>query len=402
MSARLQELRRPIRLGLSLAFGLGLAGYLLISGIASLFSSQEGGGNVRLQLAAEAFARQPPDLDATRAHARAALKSDPLASSALTLLGRVAEAAGDAAQAEKLMELAAATASRDLLAHAWMLDHEARAAEPAAAVARLDWILRMTPQGGLDAVLPQVAPIFDSLAFVAPLAAALSRDPPWRGPVLGYLTRRRDNTRSLMALFNGLQAGASPPTAREMAPYLRRLVSEGWVEHAYVEWLMHTPPKRLENAGLLYNARFQHPIENMPFDWTFGQSPGVLVRIGREQDQSQLSVNFFGNRIAPTIADHLLMLPPGQYRFSGRQRAQNLETERGLRWRVSCWESPAASIAETPFLAGEQPWRPFSVEFTVSDTCRAQNLQLELPARVALERVIAGTASFTGLSLERR
>ncbi len=397
--------------GVSVAFGVALAAYVLALGVADLFSVSRPGlslaldagrTDARLALATQAFARQPPDLEKTRAHARAALARDPLASPALTILGRAAEEAGDVATAEKLMKLAVATASRDVFAHAWMLAHEAGAENWVAAVARLDWILRVTPQARYDSVFPVVAPFFDSPNFVGPLGAVLAAGPPWRGSMLSYLTRLRGNTRALWALFTELQSGPLPPSGREMAPYLNRLVSEGWFDQAYLAWLTHVPAERLANDGLLFNARFLYPIENMPFDWTIAQSPGVLVRVEGGRGNRELNADFFGTRIASSIINHLLMLPPGEYRFSGRERAQNLETERGLRWRLFCVEGQEASLLETPFLSGDQPWRTFSFDFNVAETCRVQKLQLELPARVALESVIAGAASFAALGIEAR
>jgi hypothetical protein len=88
--------------------------------------------------------------------------------------------------------------------------------------------------------------------------------------------------------------------------------------------------------------------------------------------------------------------------LSGNERAQSLRTDRGLRWRLYCLEDAETPIAVTSGLRGEEPWRAFAVDFTIPENCRAQNLQMEHPARGAVESEIAGSASFTGIAIESR
>ena len=64
-------------------------------------------------------------------------------------------------------------------------------------------------------------------------------------------------------------------------------------------------------------------------------------------------------------------------------------------------KEPDGSLAETPPLLGDTPWRTFAVSFDVNLDCPVQNLQLELRARVALEQEVSGEASFADLSIAK-
>ncbi|MDB5569210.1 MAG: hypothetical protein JWN93_393 [Hyphomicrobiales bacterium] len=412
MSASVQT-RAPRRLVTALAGALALA----LSGVVGTFGLSDalsvsrpglslmldsGQADARMRLAQAALDQEPPDFEQVRAHAREALAGDPLAPAALTLLGLAAEEAGDLDRAEALMRMSARTSSRDAAAHAWLLSHDIRKANPESAVARLDWILRTTSPARRDALFPILAPLFDDDTMIPPLARLLAQDPPWRERLLLHLVGRRGNSKPLWTLVTALQSSAVPPTQDEFGPYLDRLVAEGSVEAAYAAWLAHTPPERLSGAGLLYNARFQHPLDATPFDWVPTKSPGVTLRLEGPRRNRIVNLDFFGTRIANAVMVHLLMLAPGEYRFVGAERARGLLTDRGLRWKITCVENADAPLAVTQPMSGDAEWRPIAMDFDVPEACRAQTLMLELPARGALERVITGSASYTGLGVEAR
>ena len=87
----------------------------------------------------------------------------------------------------------------------------------------------------------------------------------------------------------------------------------------------------------------------------------------------------------------LMLLPAGDYSFSGRVRTEELRTSRGLWWRIFCANNPAKSLANTELVSGTMPWTDFTVKFQVpAADCRAQWLQLELPARIDPELQIEG------------
>ena len=86
-----------------------------------------------------------------------------------------------------------------------------------------------------------------------------------------------------------------------------------------------------------------------------------------------------------------MLLPAGDYSFSGRLKTAELRTVRGLWWRIFCANASANTIANSELVSGTMPWTDFTVKFQVPATdCGAQWLQLELPARIEAELRIEG------------
>jgi len=200
-----------------------------------------------------------------------------------------------------------------------------------------------------------------------------------------------------------LNAGPTPLRSEELRPYLSKLIEVGRLEQAYLTWLQHLPPDRLSQLTHLYNGRFQYELSNLPFDWSMQPVRGAAVDLARGAQDTVLRVGFSGTRVPFRHVSHRLVLPPGDYRFTGSVKADRLQNERGLRWRIFCIENPEASLGETDLVAGNVPWRNFQVDFSVpTSACRAQNLILELPARVALEQQVSGLISYAALDIQKR
>jgi hypothetical protein len=340
------------------------------------------------------------DLTQVRRLVERALRFDPLAPRALTDLGRIAESEGDASRALALMDLAGERALRDPVAQGWLVNHALSRGDVAAALPHLDAILRT--QLGLDQALPLLAALVSDPRAAAPLAHLLGTDPPWRGWFLNNIAYHLVDRGALGRFYGELQAGPHPPSQQELQSYLDRLVNDGLFKEAYATWLTTLPPDRRADSGALYNGAFQYPLSGSEFDWKVMQSLGADVEIagGPAPDPQTLRVEFSGARVDFHNVSHLLVLPSGSYRLTGEVEGESLHTQRGLWWRIFCAERPNPSLGETELVADSTPWRVFTLSFIVpTNGCQAQVLQLELPARVALEQVIAGVVSYRNLAI---
>ena len=335
--------------------------------------------------------------------ARRALSDNPFSPDALTLLARVSQAKGDEREAALMMNWAGRSDRRDLESQLWLLDQDVRNARAAAALERIDLVLRAQPSQVSGALTPALAPILTSDAYRSGFVAQLRAKPPWRSFWLGQLLAHSDDFSGMNELFADLQSGDNPPTAAELAAFLNRFVDAGFFDQAYVAWTKSLPSRALAEQGYLYNARFRYPLTNLPFDWVFAPVAQALIGVETTNEERILDVDFFGGRVAFDHASHLLKLAPGRYRFSGRERSENLQNERGLRWRLFCAGNPADTLGATELMTGETPWREFGVDFIVpQDNCSYQKLILELPARVALETEILGRVSYRDLNIQPR
>jgi hypothetical protein len=336
-------------------------------------------------------------IDDAATGAREALAYSPLSPRALTFLAQLSEHNGDRAKAAALMQWASRVDQRSLDAQLWLLNQDIKEARVPDAFRRMDALFR--GQNLRDKLVPALAPILTSEAYRASLIALLRTEPTWRS-LLTQLAASAKDLAGLGRLYTALRATDNPPTTVELETFLTRLVGEDRFDEAYLQWTQSLPPERLTKLGYLYNGRFQYPVNNLPFDWVFSPVDGALARAEIENRQRILDVDFFGGRVPFQHVSHFLSLPPGSYKFSGQERSQNLQNERGLRWRIACVGKNGATLGATELMAGDTPWREFGVGFDVpADNCPYQNLVLELPARTAIEAEIVGGASYANLEI---
>ena len=348
-------------------------------------------------------ARSPvgADLVEARAMAEEALRADPLAPGALTDLARVAEAQGETRRAAALMELAGRRALRDAFAQAWLVNHALVDGDPAAALVHVDAILRTHPEA-LDGLQPLLAALVAYPQTSKPLARLLETEPPWRGQALESLGAQIADLSALRRLYAELKDGPHPPSEQEIQPFLDRLVKAGADQEAYATWIEALPAGRRADKATLYNGAFQYPLSGSEFDWRVTQGLGADVEVVDEGagEPRMLRVEFSGARVDFRNVNHLMALPPRAYRLTGEVEAEALHTTRGLWWRLFCVATPDKSLGQTELVTESAPWRNFALLFTVpANDCGAQILQLELPARIALEQEIAGVVSYRNLAI---
>jgi tetratricopeptide (TPR) repeat protein len=337
-----------------------------------------------------------------REWARNALRSNPLNARALTLLGLIAERKGDHESAEKLMQLSGARTWRDRTAQAWLFNHEVRRGQYSDALPHVDAILRMGgPQTDLFPVL--AAFVVYPRAFEA-LTAFLAESPPWRAWFLSELSARLANQTRLVELYAALNQTSKPPTKGELRPYLSRLIKDGNFDQAYQSWQATLPPEQRTAATYPFNGNFDIPVDGLPFNWNLESISGAEVEIVSLVDASDkkpaLLVQFSGARVSFANVKQLMLLPAGDYTLAGRVKSEDLLTPRGLWWRIFCADKPANSLMQTELVSGTLPWTDFAVKFQVpSADCRAQWLQLELPARIESEKKIEGEVWYRNLRI---
>lgn len=357
---------------------------------------------VALLRAAEAAAEDPARAEEARAYAERALQADPLDGRPYRVLAQLALAAGDEARARELFQIAARRAPRDLPAHVWLIEHHLRNARPTEALGHIDTLLRVQPS-----LFPRFEPLLLALAAAEPahpaLAEALARQPPWRPRFLSVVAGKSADPDAVAPLFEAVRQTEGGLAANELGPWLDRLVREGRVGQAYLLWAANLPPERQTRLGNVYNGGFEHAPEPVGFDWRMGRVAGARMnRLAGEGVGGRLAlqVAFEDRRVPFNHLRQMLALPPGTYELSLRARPDNLRTERGLVWEVSCVKG-GAPLAATPPLRGQGGWRELAVEFTVPEGCEGQWLALRLPARIPAEQRIGGRVWFDDLKITR-
>jgi tetratricopeptide (TPR) repeat protein len=345
------------------------------------------------QLAQQELLNPDGNLDSAREWAQRALRSYPLSARALTLLGLIAERKGDQKSADALMRISGARTWRDRTAQAWLFNRELRRGDYADALPHVDAILRIDPESTTQ-LFPALAGFTANPPAVKALTAFLATSPPWRTWFLSELSARLANKARLVELYAALNETENPPTKKELLPYLNRLIKDGNFEQAYQTWRETLPPEQRANESYPFNRDFDIPIDGLPFNWNLEAIPGADIQIVPSVDGDRkraLHVEFSGARVRFANVKQLMLLPAGDYTFSGRVKTEELRTSRGLWWHIFCANNPAKTLANTELVSGTMPWTDFTVNFQVpAEDCRAQWLQLELPARIEPELRIEG------------
>ncbi len=337
-----------------------------------------------------------------RAYAEQALAANPLSATALRIMGQQAILAGDKVEATRLMAAAARRNSHEYRAYSWLLQDSFERGDKAAAANYADTLL-MTNSTTRPQVVEVLTRLAEDQAGRAELVRLLADNPRWRSTVLGLMSARSTDARTVFMVLQGLKDTPNPPTFKDVSSYLGFLTSHKFYDFAYYVWLQFLPPDRLGQLGLLNNGNFETPLEGGPFDWTLTQGSGSTVKVEDTQTSEGLAlyVEFGLGRVNFGGVKQTLVLGPGRYKFRGKYRGE-MRAVRGLEWRVVCLAKPSVPLSASDMFTKAAPtWSPFEFGFEVPQSdCVGQQVSLVLNARLQSERILSGSLWFDDLQIE--
>jgi hypothetical protein len=342
--------------------------------------------------------------DQVREWAELALASEPLSAHARRILGQLADAEGEDARASRFMRAASRRSVRESVALYWLMRKSYEEKDYATAAYCADALLR-TRSGTMPYVMPTLVEMAQNKEADGELKRLLASNPPWRGYFFFMVPRSVKDARTPLDILLSVRDSPTPPTADDLKPYLEVLIQHKYYELAYYAWLQFIGPEQLRSIGLLYNGSFEATPSGLPFDWIIKAGAGATVEILERSDQEgqrALFIEFSQGRVEFPGVVQVIMLAPGAYRFKGKYRGE-LVGRRGLVWRVRCAGAKGDAVGESAMTAGQAPvWRDIEFAFTVPDAnCRAQELQLELDARMASEQLVSGSVWYDDLRIQR-
>ena len=334
--------------------------------------------------------------------AKRALQANPLDGRPLRVLAEVAEQQGDVQLARDLYQKAVVLAPRDLTSHAWLLDDSLRRQQAMPAVEHLDALLRLQP------TLIQSLQAQANILAVNPLTQAfmidaLTKQPEWRRSFLTTFSKAELPLDAMAGLFNGL-AKDSGLEITEYQPWLARLINERRYMQAYVTWAQLIPDNQRKYLGNVFDGGFEVPQEEQfgNFAWLTPPTKGAQMYWARSRGvlgETAFLVHFEGGRTPFSNLQQILVLPPGSWHLSYRAKANNLETERGLIWRMTCLNG-GSTLAESIPMRGKFDWQKITLDFHIPADCGGQSLTLMIPARIAAETQIQGDLWLDEVSIQ--
>jgi len=407
--------RFGLRGALLLLLVIALAGPVVVVNVSDYFAQEqtpagarqalawnEGNPAARTALALEAVPGESGA--ATLARLRAAAAVQPTEGRLYAALALHAEAQGAPALAQGAMQAAATLAPQrtdvSLAALSFWLRHDdVMRALQAGSVA-----LTRSPE-----LAPKLYPVFLQLMASpqsdAAFRAVLANPLPWWPGFFSYVAQRAPNAEVLRVLHSLQIAGPNAFEEPQLRVYLERLFHDGnWLE-AYFVWLDSLPPASAGFSSELYNGGFEEPTRNLGFEWTDQPLKGVLVGFDPTYGTTgsrALHVVFQGLPARWRHFNQYLMLAPGDYHLRGRVRVDSLQAERGVQWNIRCI-GDNEPLAVTDRFKGTEPWRHFSVSFTVpARGCASQDLRLSLVGNAQLDFVANGQIWFDDLAVVRQ
>jgi tetratricopeptide (TPR) repeat protein len=336
------------------------------------------------------------------AAARAAIRAAPLDGRGYRLLAQQAELSGNLASARELYSLAAARGPRDLPTLRWLANDALARGDYARAIAHIDLMLRLQPE--LAQFLNRV---LISLSSHAPaqgdLAATLLRMPPWRSQFMVRLVSQSPDSQALFPLMERLRRAPGGLADSELSAWIGRLARDREWGAAYLIWAQSLSPEASQRIGNVFNGSFEREPSQSGFDWRFVQLPGAQMsraQVTGAKDHLALRVAFEDRRVPFKNVSQLLALAPGKYRLEGQVRLDDLRSERGLVWTLTCVEDQHP-IGETVPMSGRREWTRFALDFDVPPAdCGGQWLTLRVPARIPAEQLIGGAAWFDDIQIQ--
>lgn len=334
-----------------------------------------------------------------------ALAQNPMDLSALKNLAVLADIADDKAQSEALTLLAGKRSLRDLPVQAAVLKINLDRQDYASALYGIDGLIRARPERMAE-LLAVLASFAETDQSMAPLVDVLAQNPPWRSALLAWVGEKSKQADTGYRLLSALKKNGSPITTAELRPYLGRLITERAYDKANFVWLDFLSDVELRKAAFVFDGEFALDLGNRYFDWTYNPLKNVDLRIVPRASGSTdrvLRVEFASGRTAFSHLYQILRLSPGSYVLSGEAKAENLENEGGLVWRLYCISHETTLIAESPRNTGTMAWGIFDKSIEVPPVnCDTQQLRLELNARAVLDQQISGRAFYDNIAIVPR
>jgi hypothetical protein len=320
--------------------------------------------------------------DADLAGALAALRREPFATAALTLVGIARDAHGDHADAAKIVAAAHRLDKRQLVANAWLIHEYGTTGRDRDVLALLDEALKIRPQLS-ERYMPALAQALQNPETIPVYQTLLRNQPGWQEDFWQAVSGNpaslpnAEVLRSRM-LANGASLGA-----------IDTLLIDAFIHAGRMDLALglgkNLPAIPDDHDSLVRNASFSQMPVLPPLDWQF-ISDG---RIGAALDEGRgtLEVSALPGS-GGTVARQLVALAPGSYSLLIKLGQAALAHGSDVTAHLYCAEPGVTAPSLTERLSGD-----LDRGFTIAQaTCRFYWLDLDFSALDSAEPALGSIA----------
>lgn len=320
--------------------------------------------------------------DSDVADAREALRREPFATTALTLIGMSRAKAGDVDGATGMIAAAHGLNRRQLLANAWLINRYGTTGRDAETLALLDEALKIEPRLTLQ-YMPAFAQALQNPDTIPAFQTMLHNHPAWEGAFWSAVAANPASLQNAAVLRGRVLAGAEHLGPVDTA-LTAAFIAAGRVDLA-VAYGKNLPVVGDERDSIVRNASFSYVPALPPLDWELINDG----RLGSAIDESRGTLEISAQPGASgTVARQLITLPPGNYALLVKLGQQDVARGSDITVDLHCASPGNPTELVTEKLAGDLN-RPF----TVGDTgCRFFWLDLDFSAIDSSEPALGSIA----------
>lgn len=333
-------------------------------------------GRILAAFAQQRFTTTPdasPGSEAVRL-ANQALRRDPTAVEALTVLGLRAQLQSEDDVADQVFRYSVWLSRRELQPQIWAIEKAVARGDIKEALRNYDIALRTSPRAR-DILFPILGSAVADPKIRSSLVPILTLDPIWAQPFVRYAANRSSDSSAVASLFRAVEAKGFPIDADDKALLVKNLVSKNLMDEAW-DYYTTFRPAVVRNKSRDPNFELDARVRT-PFDWNLRDTPGLSVAMLQEKGGGV--VDF---AVAPstgaTVMAQVQLLPPGDYRLSWRSRGIDQPARSRPYWLLTCLSGQELARIELQNLAESEG--KSSGEFNVPATCSVQMLSLVLRA----------------------
>lgn len=312
----------------------------------------------------------PQARNADRAHAdglaRVALRQDPTAVIAVSILGLNAQIRGDTAGARRLFAYAKQLSRRDLRTQLWSVEDAVARGNIPEALRWYDITLRTSPEMG-EMLFPILASASEDPAIRAELIRTLAGKPQWSEHFLSFIPGNASDPRTTATFFLNLRRAGIAVPARARAGTVDALVDKGYYDQAWTYYSSIRPGvDRQRSRDPHFTA---NPAIPTLLDWVVVNDGGPAASI---QDGA---FDFSApSGVGGPLLRQTQLLVPGTYRLSGHSDGIDQTQGAPPYWLLTCQNGRELGRFVLP--NSSQDGGNFSATFNVPSACPVQTLTL--------------------------
>lgn len=354
-----------------------------------------GHGHITAAFAEQTFTLNPePGVESEASQlARQALRQDPTAVSALSVLGLQAQLDDDLARARELFSYSHRLSRRELRTQIWAIEEAVARGDIAGALEQYDRALR-TSTRAREMLFPVLAAAISEPAVRSRLLETMARESTWGEAFVRYAAANAPEPQAVALFFREGGRVGLPVKDVDRSRLVNALMTKGLPDDA---WRFYESFRPGADRRRSRNADFD-PAADAPavFDWITLNPQGLSASIQQGGDGGLVHFSA-ASGAGGTVLRQMQLLPPGDYRLEGRSNGVDQPEHSRPYWALTC--RGGQELGRVPLPNSGDEWDSFTGRFTVPSDCPIQTLALVVRASDALSGVQGqiGTAQLVPL-----